>query len=96
MQKSKAIKETLETVITNLEKQRDVLQGMMDNVEMRIKKNKEAGNILELKHLTPAEKNEVEKFVKEHVDAEINSENIDKNLSPTTAKKLMPKMKEKV
>lgn len=94
MQKSKAIKETIETIITNLEKQRDHVQSMIDDVEMRIKKNKEAGNVAELNNLSPAEKSEVEKFIKEHIEEDTQTS--EKEYSTTTAKKLMPKMKDKV
>lgn len=93
MQKSKAIKETLETIVTNLEKQRNQVESMIDDVEMRIKKNKEAGNVLELNNLSSTEKNEVEKFIKENIEEDQSTE---KNYSTTTAKKLMPKMKDKV
>jgi len=96
MQKSKAIKETLETVISNLEKERDQIQNMIDNVEMRIKKNKDAGNISESSSLNSTEKSNVQKFIKEHLEKEEDSSNSNTQLPTTSAKKLMPKMKEKV
>lgn len=94
MQKSKAIKETIETIIVNLEKERDHIQKMVDDIDMRIKKNKEAGNVAELSNLSSAEKIQVEKFIKDNIEED--TQNIEKGYTPTTAKKLMPKMKDKV
>ncbi|PWU07407.1 MAG: hypothetical protein C5B43_00390 [Verrucomicrobia bacterium] len=98
MQKSQAIKETLQTIINNLVKERDHIQGMINDIEKNIKKNKEKGNIAELNNLSPAEKNEVQKFINEHIekDKEAEPQENESKFESTSAKKLMPKMKQKV
>lgn len=94
MQNAKIIKETIIEVITNLEAQRAHIRHRIDEVEMHIKANKKAGNTAALDHLSPEEKENVQALIKTHITE--NNEDISSPYPQTTAKKLMPKMKEKV
>lgn len=93
MQKTKILKENLKEVIVNLETQREYIQSMINDVETRIKKNKEAGNVATMENLSPTQKEEVQRLIKEQLTT---SEDISSQHPLTTAKKLMPKMRDKV
>lgn len=95
-QKLKSIKEALEPIISNLKEVNDHIQDMINDSATRIKENKEAGNFAELTHLSPTEKTEIQNFIKENIEKEKASQISSSQIPPTTAKKLMPKLKEKV
>lgn len=94
MQKNTKIKDTLIDIINSLEIQRTHLCYKIDELDRRIKINKKAGNVAELENFTPKEKENLQTLIKIHITE--NSEETPYQHPPTTAKKLMPKMKEKV
>lgn len=87
-------KATLEKVVENLATQIAYVQSMIDDIDVRIKKNKEAGNVPNTDSLSPNEKEGLQNFIKEKVATSSLEKSSKQEL--TTAKKLMPKIHEKV